>query len=63
MKRAEMADLEMHGVQYTVSTFTMKYGRFCINLQAFRCALIVLEAIYCRLGYRQDDFCLDSFAP
>ena len=27
------------------------------------CALIVLEAIYCHFGYRQDDFCLDGFAP
>ena len=33
-----------------------------MNLQGFRCALIVLEAIYCRLGYRQDNFCLDGFA-
>ena len=34
-----------------------------MNLQAFMCALIVLEAIDCRLGYKQDDFCLDGFAP
>ena len=34
-----------------------------MNLQAFRCALILLEAIYCRLGYRQDNFCLDGLVP
>ena len=58
MKREEMVDLEMHSV---VSTCTPKYGLFCMNLQAFRCSLIVFEAMYCCLGYRQDDLCLDNF--